>query len=142
MRSKQVAMSFFIFMFVSGAPVYAQNFGTEAWGILTDPLKLGKSSSNLLEAVERSAIHIERIEGKVNDDARERLEQIDKTIRETRDKLEEVTDHAFDRTEQITNLALFSSTNCRMIFLRIQKRWLSALQKLAQKSCNQELLGR
>lgn len=75
-------------------------FFDEAWGILTDPLKLGKSSSNLLRTVDRAAIHAERLEGIINDDLRDRLSQIDDTIKESR---EFINDAAEEKIDQITN---------------------------------------
>lgn len=75
-------------------------FLDEAWGILTDPLKLGKSSSNLLRTVDRAAIHAERLEGKLNSDLRDRLSQLDGTIKETREFLNRAT---AERIDQLTN---------------------------------------
>lgn len=68
-----------------GCGVAEANFLSDVRGILTDPLKLDKSSQNLLELADRTAIHIERIEGQINSDAKDRLDQIDKTLRDTRE---------------------------------------------------------
>lgn len=52
------------------------NFFQDVWGVVTDPLKLKKSSSTLSDSVERSLIELKALEGTTNGHVQERLEQI------------------------------------------------------------------
>jgi hypothetical protein len=83
---------------------------SDARGMLTDPLKAGKASENLLEAVERAGIYAERIEGKLNDDATQRLAQMDTTIRETREFLAQAASDDLTKIESIS-LTAFVKVN-------------------------------
>ncbi len=77
-------------------------FVSDAWRILTDPFKLDKSTSNLLETVERAAIHAERLEGKVNDDVRKRLDQVDTIVKDALARM----DGSIDKVDAVANKAL------------------------------------
>lgn len=72
-----------VFGFIS-PPAHA-DFWSDAVGILTDPLKIGEGTENLLHAVERAFIHAERLQGEVDEDIRDYLTQIDTTVSDTRD---------------------------------------------------------
>lgn len=52
------------------------NFFQDVWGVVTDPLKLQKSSSTLSDSVERSLIELKALEGTTNGHVQERLDQI------------------------------------------------------------------
>ncbi|MEP5201265.1 MAG: hypothetical protein ABJQ66_17730, partial [Paracoccaceae bacterium] len=60
------------------------DFFSDVTGILTDPLKIGKGSENLLRAVERAFIHAQRLQDEVDDDIRDYIDEIDGTISDTR----------------------------------------------------------
>lgn len=84
------------------------DIANDVWGIVTDPLKIGKGTENLIHAVERAGINAERLEGKTNEDFKARIDQINYIIKETRkdfregiDKIEEIANTSFN---QITEL--------------------------------------
>lgn len=54
----------------------AKGFLGDVWGVVTDPLKLKRSSDTLADSVDRSLIQLQQLEGVVNYDTKERLEQI------------------------------------------------------------------
>jgi hypothetical protein len=54
----------------------------DVWGIATDPLKLGKASSELSASLERTMAQLAILESQTNYDVRERLEQIRRILKD------------------------------------------------------------
>lgn len=101
---KSLVLAVFLTATFSAYPAQA-NLLNDTWGILTDPLKLGRSTSNAIHAIERAAIHAERIEGKINASVEARLTQIDKTVRETREALDKTATASLQKIDDITTKA-------------------------------------
>lgn len=59
-------------------------FFEDAWGVVTDPLKIGKASDNAVHAVERLAIHVERIQRQLDESAKNRIDQVGLVLRQTK----------------------------------------------------------
>jgi hypothetical protein len=77
----------------------------EAWGVVTDPLKIGKGTENIIAAVERAMIHIERIQDKLGRDANQILDRVDKTIGDTRKDVFKMIDATGFVARDVTNNA-------------------------------------
>lgn len=88
---------------VSVPSVAVAGFLSSVTGIFTDPLKLSKSSENLLSSVERAAIHAERLQGEVDRDFRDYLEEIDNTIADTRNWISEERAITVRETDRIVS---------------------------------------
>lgn len=89
------------------SPARADFWGDVA-GIFTDPFKISKGTENVLHAVERAAIHAERIQDELDDDIRVYLSQIDRTVSETRDsitanieQISQISDNAFAKLSEL-----------------------------------------
>ncbi len=61
------------------------DFFEDVWGVATDPLKLGKASTELSDSVERTMIQLRSLEGVANSHATERLEQIRSIVKDAID---------------------------------------------------------
>ena len=85
-------------------------FLDEAWGVVTDPLKIGKGTENIISAVERSMIHLERIQEKLGENANQVLDRVDKTIGETRRDVFKMIDETGHVAESVTNNAFAKMT--------------------------------
>lgn len=72
----RAALTGFLIFFTPNLVAHAGNFLEDAWGVVTDPVKLKASSSTLAASVERSLIELGHLEGVVNNHAQERLQQI------------------------------------------------------------------
>jgi hypothetical protein len=72
-RLAVVALSSYV---ASSSPGLSGNFFQDAWGVITDPLKLQQSSSTLSDSLQRSLIQLSTLEAQGNYDAQQRLEQI------------------------------------------------------------------
>jgi hypothetical protein len=72
-RLALVAISVYV---ASISPGLSANFFQDAWGVVTDPLKLRQASSTLSDSLERSLIQLGALEATGNYDAQQRLEQI------------------------------------------------------------------
>lgn len=59
-------------------------FFEDAWGVVTDPLKIGKGSDNAVHAVERLAIHVARIQRQLDESAKNRIDQVGLILRQTK----------------------------------------------------------
>ena len=95
-----------IAVFVSFTTAARADFLSDVRGILTDPIKFQSGTSNLLEAVERTAIHVERIQSELNQDAKDQLAQIDTTVRETREFFGKEVDITFEKAEAFSEKTL------------------------------------
>jgi hypothetical protein len=75
---KHLSLLLLLICAVIGWPPTANgaNFFAEAWGVVTDPLKLRQSSQTLAESLDRTLLQLQQLEGVVNYDVKERLEQI------------------------------------------------------------------
>ncbi|MCV9964539.1 hypothetical protein OIU34_21855 [Pararhizobium sp. BT-229] len=82
----------------------------EAWGVVTDPLKIGKGTDNIIAAVERAMIHIERIQEKLGKDANQIMDRVDKTIGDTRKDIFKMIDATGGVAESVTNNAFAKLT--------------------------------
>jgi hypothetical protein len=89
---------------LSATPTNA-GFLDEAWGVVTDPLKIGKGTDNIIAAVERAMIHTERIQEKLGKDANQILDRVDKTIGDTRKDMFKMIDAVGGVSESVTNNA-------------------------------------
>jgi hypothetical protein len=76
MRTMLLAAAASSVLLASFAPSLAGNFFEDAWGVVTDPLKLGKASSVLAESLQRPLIQLQALEAQGNYDVQQRLEQI------------------------------------------------------------------
>lgn len=79
---KKVFIIFALIVCTTG-PVQANVF-KDFIGILTDPLKVNRASENAIQAIERAAIHADRIRKDIDADAQRRLEQFNGIIVENR----------------------------------------------------------
>jgi hypothetical protein len=103
MVGKRILLSLALFMMPATARA---NLLSDAWGILTDPLKLDASSENVIKAVEIASLNADRIEGKVDRDLQDRLDQLGGIIRETRQGIDKTVGQSLDHIDQITSSAL------------------------------------
>lgn len=100
----------FIFLFTLVFQIFTCSFAganifNDIKGILTDPLKLDSSTENILHSIERTGVLAQRLEGKMNEDLTDRINQIDDVIQRTRvglrDDIKAVTSVAFDRVSDL-----------------------------------------
>lgn len=112
---KRVA-SLAIFWGLFVPPAYA-DFWSDTVGILTDPLKVGEGTDNLLHAVERASIHAERLHEEVNDDIRDYLSQIDTTVSDTRDWFSLERDATISQIERTVSRSLTRVTALEEAFI-------------------------
>jgi hypothetical protein len=92
-----------LFVSLSITPAHA-DFWSDAVGFITDPLKLEAGTENVIHAIDRTAIHIERIQGEFDDDTRFYLAQIDKTISDTRESITANLDQVAQITDQVAQI--------------------------------------
>jgi hypothetical protein len=68
------------------SPAFAGRFFKDVWGVVTDPLKLDKASSELSSSVDRSLIQLSALEGSANAHVEQRLDQIRSILNEAIDR--------------------------------------------------------
>jgi hypothetical protein len=81
----------------SSVPSVSGNVFQDVWGVITDPLKLRASSSELSASVERALLQLNQLEGRADYDIKARLEQIRSILREALDGGEAALKNALDR---------------------------------------------
>lgn len=60
--------------------VDATGIGGDLWGVVIDPLKLGKASDTISASLERTMIELAQLESRGNKDAKARLDQVDQIV--------------------------------------------------------------
>lgn len=120
MRNCAIAVSVLLII-IFAIPARASLF-SEAWGILTDPLKIGEGTENIMQTAERTMIHLERIQKQLGQDTDRVLGRVDNIIGDTRRDLFKVVNLAGEEARSVTNNA----------FLRV-----SELQKEVLLDANQ-----
>ena len=66
----------------------------DAWGFATDPIGLDRSSKTLSDSIQRTLIQLQALEGVVNYDVQQRLEQIRSIIRDAINGTQAIIDDA------------------------------------------------
>ena len=98
-----------IFVVVCQQPCDANVFG-DLWGVVTDPLKLGKASTELSDSAQRSLIQISELESQTNYDAQQRLEQMRSILKDAitsgETVIDEVTNKMHDLEDKINQDAI------------------------------------
>jgi hypothetical protein len=69
----------------SASPAISRNVFQDAWGVVTDPFKLEKSSSELSQSLERTLAQLGVLESKTDYDVQQRLEQIRSIVHDALD---------------------------------------------------------
>ena len=68
----------------------------DAWGVLTDPLKLTEGTENLIHAIQRAFILAERLQGKIDADVTRYFDRIDRLALDVHTRLDETIDGVFE----------------------------------------------
>ncbi len=77
-------------------------FLSEAWGVVTDPLKLDSSTENMIHAVERAALHMKDLKRGLDDSGR----VVDTNIRDYLSEIDDTIDGAIGGADQVVSNAL------------------------------------
>lgn len=78
----------------------------DAWGVVTDPFKIGKGTENIVNGVENAMIHLERVQKQFGEDADRILGKVDKTIAETRKDVFKAIDETGKVARSVTDNAV------------------------------------
>jgi len=129
----------------------------DARGILTDPFKIGKGTENIMDAAERTMIHLQEIQNQFGKDADRILGKIDKTLAETRQDLlkgidnagivgQKVTDNAFLRMSDLEHSTFLDATNfvkCSVVtsLQQVQTSLAQSLNQLGERKPRIEIFG-
>ena len=84
-------------LLASASPAICGNIFQDAWGVVTDPFKLGKASSELSQSLERTMAQLSILESQTNYDVQQRLEQIRSIVRDALDGTQAIIDDATTR---------------------------------------------
>ena len=142
----------FIILFFGANPARA-DFWSDVAGIFTDPFKINEGTENVLHAVERAAIHAERLQGEIDSDVRDYLKQIDKTVAETRDSISaniehigQISNNAFLKLSEIETRFFFDSRelikcSTQVTAFQLQSSLAEALNDLGERRPRISILG-
>lgn len=144
-------------LFALSASEVEAGFLDEAWGVVTDPVKIGKGTENIIAAVERAMIHLERLQAKLGEDANNILEHVDKTIGDTRKDIfkmideggnvaKDVTDNAFARmtalqTSMIKDVRELVKCSTEVSLFQAQTALAKSLNDLGERKPRIEIFG-
>lgn len=89
-------------------PAFAGGFVDDVWGVVTDPLKLGKASSELSDTVDRTLSGLRELETKTNKDVTDRIEKLRAIVTDVLDavdkrsaELQQTVDRALRSAKEI-----------------------------------------
>ena len=87
-------------------------FLSEAWGVVTDPLKLDSSTENMIHAVERAALHMKDLKKGLDDSGR----VVDANIRDYLTEIDDTINGAIGSADHVVSNALIKISSIEKDF--------------------------